>query len=158
MPRPVLQAMVLADHVYQDRSTGKYLIAGTFSRLWISPPKPAPTPNQPVVFQGTESLSRAVSAAGSPHLYVALSDVHGAISLAVRYVDLSNGATLLELTLGTSSPDPLALTELGIPLPRLPLPHAGAYSLDVLHDGEILGSCRVVIDQATSPSSPQKPG
>ena len=33
MPKPVLQAMVLADHVYQDRQTGKYIIAGTFSQI-----------------------------------------------------------------------------------------------------------------------------
>jgi hypothetical protein len=150
--------MVLADHVYQDRSTGKYVIAGTFSRLWLSAPKPAPTPNQPVVFQGTDSLSRAVSAAGSPHLYVALSDVHGSISLKIRYVDLSNDANLFEMELGTTCTDPLALTELGIPLPRLPTPHGGAYSLDVLHDGATLGSWRVVIDQAASSSSPPKPG
>ena len=158
MPRPVLQALVLADHVYQDRSTGKFLIAGTFSRLWISTPKPAATPNQPVTFQSTDALSRAVSAAGSPHLYVALSDVHGSISLTVRYVDLSNGSNLFEMVLGTTSSDPLALTELGVPLPRLPMPHAGAYSLDVLHDGEILGSWRLVITQDTPPANTEKPG
>jgi hypothetical protein len=149
--------MVVADHVYQDRSTGKFLIAGTFSRLWTSAPRPAPAPNQPQTFQTTEALSRVVSTAGSPHLYVALSDVHGAISLTLRYVDLSNGTNLFEMTLGTGSSDPLALTELGVPLPRLPMPHPGAYSLDVLHDGEILGSWRIVITQETPPASPEKP-
>lgn len=149
--------MVVADHVYQDRSTGKFLITGTFSRLWISTPKPAPTPNQAQTFQSTDALSRAVSVAGSPHLYVALSDVHGAISLTLRYVDLSNGTNLFEMALGTSSADPLALTELGVPLPRLPVPHAGVYSLDVLHDGEILGSWRIVVTQDTPAANPEKP-
>ena len=33
MPQPVLQALVLADHVYQDKVTGKKIIAGTFNRV-----------------------------------------------------------------------------------------------------------------------------
>jgi len=41
MPRPVLQAMVLADHVYQDRLSGKYIIAGTFGRIALRMPTPA---------------------------------------------------------------------------------------------------------------------
>ena len=35
MPKPVLQALVLADHVYQDKTTGKMVIAGTFNRLHV---------------------------------------------------------------------------------------------------------------------------
>ena len=30
---PIVQAILLADHVYQDRETGKYVIAGTFNQL-----------------------------------------------------------------------------------------------------------------------------
>ncbi len=33
MPKPVLQALVLADHIYQDKITGKKIIAGTFNRV-----------------------------------------------------------------------------------------------------------------------------
>ncbi len=33
MPKPVLQALVLADHIYQDKFTGKMVIAGTFNRV-----------------------------------------------------------------------------------------------------------------------------
>jgi hypothetical protein len=35
VPKPVLQALVLAEHVYQDRATGKMIIAGTFNRLFV---------------------------------------------------------------------------------------------------------------------------
>ena len=50
MPKPVLQALVLADHVYQDRATGKFVIAGTFNRVFVfkretrpnEPPRPSP--------------------------------------------------------------------------------------------------------------------
>ncbi len=46
MPKPVLQALVLADHVYQDKSTGKKIIAGTFNRVCFSRRKrPAEQPD-----------------------------------------------------------------------------------------------------------------
>src|SRR5436309_3475605 len=55
MPKPVLQAMVLADHVYQDRLSGKFIISGTFGRITMrlptpagqAPPPAAPPPPQP---------------------------------------------------------------------------------------------------------------
>src|SRR5437763_7600736 len=47
MPRPVLQAMVLADHVYQDRTSGKYIIAGTFGQVWTRAPANQPGPAAP---------------------------------------------------------------------------------------------------------------
>ena len=37
MPKPIVQALVLADHVYQDTS-GKMIIAGTFNRFYIFGP------------------------------------------------------------------------------------------------------------------------
>ena len=37
MAAPVLQAMLLADQVYQDRSTGKYVICGIFSAIHFTP-------------------------------------------------------------------------------------------------------------------------
>lgn len=42
MPKPVLQALILADHVYQDRETGKRIIAGTFNQIFFSKPGQAP--------------------------------------------------------------------------------------------------------------------
>lgn len=79
MPQPVLQAMVLADHVYQDRMSGKYIIAGTFGRIGLrmpaaqTPPAP-PTPlpaaqlQQPPAFAmpGQPAPAAAASAASAP--------------------------------------------------------------------------------------------
>ena len=244
MPRPVLQAMVLADNVYQDRTTGKFIIAGTFSRLGITrrigppifptpaapasgysaeppastpsdsvasllenapptyasampiapPPEPAgPTPSavppaapalsaeqqllrpqsdqpsppqqQPAApqppaaspqdtttFRNAAELTRAVSTAGSPHLYVALTDVHRTVPLKVRFVDLSDiveTVSRFEIGLEVNSPDPLAVIELSIPMPRLPVSGAGTFSLDLLYQGEILGSWRIVVTEET---------
>ncbi len=50
MTKPVLQALVLADHIYQDKITGKKIIAGTFNRVCFSrmkrpPEQPGFAPN-----------------------------------------------------------------------------------------------------------------
>jgi hypothetical protein len=42
VPKPVLQALVLADHVYQDKITGKKIIAGTFNRVCFTRMRPRP--------------------------------------------------------------------------------------------------------------------
>ena len=47
MPKPLLQALLLADHVYQDRDTGKKVIAGTFNQLHLTKAKPAPKETEP---------------------------------------------------------------------------------------------------------------
>jgi hypothetical protein len=240
--KPVLQAMVLADNVYQDRLTGKFIIAGTFSRLGITrrlppltgggpsfpsaPPSPSPpavllenaapmyasatpvgppqpaaavpqapapggpgapgvpgypgappagaapvfppsapppapsppaggtpasgTPAETTTFRSAAELTRAVSSAGSPHLYIALTDVHRTIPLRVRFVDLSDiteAVSRFEIGLEVNSPDPLAVTELVIPMPRLPVTGAGTFSIDLLYQGEILGSWRIVVTE-----------
>jgi len=231
MPRPVLQAMVLADNVYQDRTTGKFIIAGTFSRLGITrrigppifptpmpagpptsapagtpaaspaspaasllenppptyasatpiapppvpsapPPPPAPMPadeqtppaaqpqpqtpgappHETTTFRNAAELTRAVSTAGSPHLYVALTDVHRTTPLKVRFVclsDIMESAPRFEIGLEVNSTDPLAVVELVIPMPRLPVTGAGTFSLDLLYQGEILGSWRIVVTEET---------
>jgi hypothetical protein len=229
MPRPVLQAMVLADNVYQDRTTGKFIIAGTFSRLGITrrigppifpapaappagqpvvpqgaspapdpaasllenpppmyasatpiapppapetpiappamatpaapqaqlPPQPQPPgapPQETTTFRNAAELTRAVSTAGSPHLYVALTDVHRTIPLKVRFVclsDIMETAPRFEIGLEVNSADPLAVVELTIPMPRLPVTGAGTFSLDLMYQGEILGSWRIVVTEET---------
>src|SRR5947199_3546813 len=57
MPKPVLQSLILADHVYEDKLTGKRIIAGVFNRIisgvrvirQMGPPMPA-VPQQPPVY------------------------------------------------------------------------------------------------------------
>src|SRR5207253_8065714 len=57
MPKPVLQSLILADHVYEDKLTGKRIIAGVFNRIirgvrvlrQMGPPMPQ-VPQQPAVY------------------------------------------------------------------------------------------------------------
>jgi hypothetical protein len=147
MPRPVLQAMVLADHVYQDRLTGKSVIAGTFATILfgsisaVQSSEVSPGSEEEatqVVFNGP------ISRIGSPYLYLALVEVHGQVPLTLKYVDLSDASVLFEAQVVVASVDPVAVAEYVLPIPPLPANKAGTYSLDLLYDGEILGSWRVV--------------
>ena len=51
MPKPILQSLILADHVYEDKLTGKRIIAGVFNRIIrgvrVVREVPQPTPALP---------------------------------------------------------------------------------------------------------------
>lgn len=169
MPKPVLQAMVLADHVYQDRPTGKFIIAGTFSTIFRGRMERAPAPGeggesgpggspgaspQP---PGMHLYKGPLTQAGSPYLYLALVDVHGKVPLSIKLVNLSDAAVLLELQFAVGSHDPVAVAEYVLALPPLPMRQPGAYSLDLVYESEILGSWRLHVRQAPEPPPPDSP-
>jgi len=163
VPKPMLQALVLADHIYQDKSTGKMVIAGTFNRLNVftgnAPPDAASRPAQPTE-QPSEGLRklgyREICKVGSPWAYVSLTELHGTVPLELRYVDLSNNAVLLRVELSVKSGSPLDTVEVAVQLPVLPTPHAGTYALELLSNNEPVGSHRVTV--AAMPAPDQKAG
>jgi len=125
--RPQLQALMLADHIYVDAATGKKIIAGAFNRL---------------------SSKEFPSTAGvSKYTLISLTDVHGTVSLILRFVDLSTGDTLLEMQgLEVHADNPLDTVEMILEIPPLPLPHPGTYALEVYSDNEMIGVLRVFAD------------
>ena len=148
MPKPTLQAMVLADQVYRDATTGKFIIAGTFSALCQGQQKPLPQdPARTSEVTGPrQTFANPVGKAGSPYLYLALTEVHGRVSLGLRYINLADSTVLMDGQIDVSSADPVAMVEYSFPLPMLPL-SLGQFSLDLLYEGEILGSWRVTVKQ-----------
>ncbi|MGO8690295.1 MAG: hypothetical protein ACLQLG_11730 [Thermoguttaceae bacterium] len=162
MPKPVLQALVLADHVYQDKFTGKMVIAGTFNRVVFvrrkvepgAPPPAAP----PALPDGSRVLQpHEVSRAGSPFAYVSLTEVHGTIPLELRYVDLSDNVVLLRSEFSVRSDSPLETVEVMVQLPPLPTMHPGVFALELLSGTELLGSHRVTAVAVEPPGPEQKP-
>ncbi|MBN1395188.1 MAG: hypothetical protein JW959_09205 [Pirellulales bacterium] len=168
MPKPVLQALVLADHVYQDKITGKKIIAGTFNRVCFAKMKrsqaageslpgeqPPPSPFEstsetamPGAVSSPPPSSRRLTAAdvqkaGSPYAFISLTDVHGPTPLEMRYRDLSSEAILLGISFQVNSEDPLDTVEAVVPVPPLPTPHAGVFALELLAEGELLGALRI---------------
>jgi hypothetical protein len=170
MPKPLLQAMVLADHVYRDGATGKFIIAGTFSTIWfggsvLSQEAAASDQHSPTEIEGQRRLiTGPVTRIGSPYLYVALSEVRGEVPLRLRYVNLADAAVLLEVHMAVTSTDPVAVAEYCFDLPPLDVIHGaagmtapGTYSFDLLYEGEILGSWRVIIKRRQQESGAEQP-
>ncbi|HEX3762701.1 MAG TPA: hypothetical protein VHW23_28595 [Kofleriaceae bacterium] len=101
--------------MYQDRETGKHVIAGTFARLVV--------PNVP------GELGRGIA------MYCALIGVSGSVQVTMQF-ETASGDVLLRssaLTLTCTNPD--LLVELAIPVPALPLPHAGTFQFALALDG-----------------------
>ena len=142
--KPVLQALLLADHIYQDLTTGKKIISGTFNKLSFqrkSPPKETEI----------NGLKHVIVAGGmnpgSPYAYVSLTEVRGTVPCVLRYVDLENDNSLLECRFSIQCDDPLVTVELILPLPPLPIVKAGIHSLELLCDGEPIGSLRIQVEE-----------
>lgn len=120
--KPILKALLLAEHVYEDRATGRKIIAGTLNTV-------------------------AVSEVELPaYAYISLTEVHGTARLRLRFTDLSDGETLREFEIDVTAGDPLDIIELAVPFTPLLTPHAGYYSLELLSkertDFDPLGSHR----------------
>ncbi|HEV3418101.1 MAG TPA: hypothetical protein VG056_14850, partial [Pirellulales bacterium] len=86
--KPVLQALLVADNVYTDQTTGKKVVAGIFNKLTFqSPVQPGvPIPETP--------SGQPTYIAGSPMAYISLTEVREATELVLRYVDLEDNSIL----------------------------------------------------------------
>ncbi len=127
--KPVLQALILADHIYQDAGSGKKILAGTFNRLRV---------------EKVPCHLEAVTWA-----YICLTEVRGEIQLDLRYVDLKDHKVLLHLEgLKLKHDNPLGNVELVLPIPRFPIPHEGVYAFEVYCADELLGSHRIEVVKA----------
>lgn len=127
--KPVLQAVVLADHVYVDAQSGKKIIAGTFNEL-----------------QASEFPSQFPR---STFAYLCLTDLRTRTTLDLRYVDLETGEVLMQLDqIPVSATSPLDSAELIVEVPEFPMPRPGSYAMEVICCNEILGFLRVNVRKA----------
>jgi hypothetical protein len=139
--KPVLQALVVAERVYEDKSTGKKVIAGTFNRCFFSK---KPQVQEVALPDGTQI--RAVPGgnnSGSPFAYLSLTDICDGTKLQCQFVNLTKNEVLLATEVNVSAKDRLAMIEVVLPLPVLPIGEPGLYALEVLCEGAILGSWRI---------------
>lgn len=132
---PVLQALVLADHVYVDAGSGKKIIAGTFNRIWSS------------AFPA--SFSRSTWA------FMTLTDFQGRIELELQFRQLATNQVLMRCPgIQVDQNDRLATLELIVEVPGFPMPQEGAYSLDVVFEQQILGSLRITCARGPTEGQP----
>lgn len=130
---PVLQALVLADHIYTEER-GKRIICGTFSQIF--------SPQFPAVFSRTTWA------------FVLLAEVVGKVSLQLRYVSLKDNRILMQSKpITIQSNDPLTPLDLAIEVPPFPLPEAGIYSFECYADGTMIGSVRLNVSKVEQQES-----
>ena len=186
MAVPILQSLLLADHVYRDQVTGKHIICGIFSTIFFSPNPPQNQPfaqtgpgqggaggdqhdgpgsgngngngsNQPPKSQPIQNLMQA----GSPYVYFSVTELKERKMFEVRYVDLHDNRSLFQAEVQIECDDPLKTIEVSLPLPRLPLValEERSYALEVLCEGQLLGSHRVLarITPGSVPPPPATP-
>jgi hypothetical protein len=140
--KPVLQALLLADHVYEDRGTRKKIVAGTFNTLGIVKLRNEQGGSPAAESKKPEKIVGGLQP-GSPYAYISITEVHGSAELIMRYVDLQDNAILLQTGIKVQCNDPLETIEMIVALPPLPTPHVGVYALELLCGEEMMGAHRV---------------
>jgi hypothetical protein len=142
--KPVLQALLLADHIYQDKKTGKHVIAGTFNKMLLV--KDGAKPENVEIDGEEKRLVPGGLQSGSPYVYVSLTEVRGKIQCVLRYVNLEQDKALFQIRLEIECANPLETVELVLPMPALPLV-AGVHALELLCEDEPIGSHRVIVEE-----------
>lgn len=130
--KPILEALVLADHIYSDQTNGKRVIAGTFNLIWAKE------------FPATHPVKTFA--------YIALTEIHGTVNIKLVFRELSNDeAIMASHEIPVLSPSPLETMNLSIEIPPFRLPHEGTYAFEVYADGELLGSKRIQAKKLEEP-------
>jgi hypothetical protein len=116
-----LNALLLADQIYQDRESGKYVVAGIFHQINV--------PGFPT------TLERSVG------LFVSLTGVSNDANVELTFVDPADGTVLMRnRSLRVTWDDAETPVEFALEIPPLPLPHPGRYRLQLAVDGTELGA------------------
>ncbi|QEG35394.1 hypothetical protein [Bythopirellula goksoeyrii] len=144
--KPILQALLVADHVYVDATTNKKVVAGVFRNLQYRQPQSVVQPDDNKG-QVSIKIPPGGMAAGSPFCYIALTDVKGKQQFVLRYVNLADDKALFQTDLEVNCPDPLESVEIVLPLPMLPVPGPGTYALELIWHGEPLGTHRITVKE-----------
>jgi len=125
--KPVLQSLVLAERIYRDVG-GQYVIAGTFNERE----------------DGRKVRLVEGGGSGAPWVYIGITDVCDGTKLNLQFVSLDKNKILFETNVTITNVQRLQLVEIAIPLPHFQLEEPGTYAFEIVCDGEIVGSHRLV--------------
>jgi hypothetical protein len=112
----------------------------------MAPLGPPGTPLQPG--QRVLEIPPTGLQSGSPFAYLSLTEVRGMNNFVLELVNLADESQLFRSDLQVNCPDPLLTVEMTVPLPPISPPQAGIYALQLLHNNEILGSLRIIVEDA----------
>jgi len=143
--RPILQALVIADHVYQDVTSGKMIVCGIFHNIHHAPSESAPDPDSK---KNNLFASQNGYTVGSPFAYISLTDLCGMHSFNLRYVNLATEKVYFDFRLDIECKDPLQHIDVRVALPPLPM-DIGVYALELLWKAnEPLGAFRICVQES----------
>lgn len=128
-PRPVIQAVLLADRVRIDPRTGKQDVVGVFAKIAAA--------------RFPTSLGRET------FMFLSITNITGPVRVWLRYRSLEDGVVLMESEAATAgsiaAASPTETVSIVLRLGVLPIPHPGVYVHEVLYDGVVIGSYRVSV-------------
>jgi hypothetical protein len=129
-----LQAMLLADNIYRDQRSGKYILAGIFQRLYA--------PDFPTKFGRTVGI------------FISFSGLVGEAVVEIRFVDLQDMKVWMHReAIPVSSGSADLPVELAVEVPQMPLPHAGKFVFQVWVNGMELGEIPLIAEFAGAQES-----
>ena len=131
--RPVPLSLLVAERIYQDRETGKWIVAGIFSNI-NAPGLPVTQDTLEIFFQIT-NISQPV-------------DLH----LKLEHAD--SETVLLDVGGKVQSHSPLEVIHQRIVLRRVPFNRSGKYWVQLISGGEILMQVPLYV-RLLQPSQPQ---
>jgi len=151
---PLLQALVIAERIYVDTSDRK-IICGTFNQIVLKT-----TPTERTVNNPDGSKTKKLLAGhdpGCPWFYLSLTDVIPGTVLTLQMMNVSKNKEMFNLSVTIDEADRLSTVEIVLPLPPIMsfAKEPGTLSFDVLCNGEIIGSHRLLVKAA--PSDHQTP-
>ena len=118
-PKPIVLSINICDTIIRDEVTKKVSLIGLFNAIKAN------------TFPSTHSLF---------HVYVALTNGHGMYKTSLRIVSIDNSEVLINIDGDLNVIDPLQVIELNIGLQGLRFNRPGKYSVQVLCNGEPIGS------------------
>ena len=139
--KPVLQALVLAERIWEDKD-GRKIIGGTFNVLWFTDwplVKDVETPSGE-----TQRFVQGGMNPGAPYAYISLTDVCDNTEIELQFVSLTKNVVIFSSSIVVHCNSRLATIEIVAPLPPLPIHHEGVYAFEIVCEGEVIGSHRII--------------
>ena len=153
--KPRVQAILVADHVYEDKITGKKIIAGVFDRLLLVDQQRLSRQWQQDSEKGEvggyRNLIPGGMQSGAPSSFICLTDVRGKQDFILQYTYVNEEQILFQTSFTITCNDPLHAVEIVLPLPPLPTDRRGTYSLELVWNNEVIGSHRIRVEEYPLP-------
>jgi len=126
--KPVLQAFIIADDVYQGVNHRKFTIVGTFNMIT--------SVKFPTMYQKPTKA------------YINIAELRNDAEITLRYVDLKDLSVLFE---SPKFPVKKASNnrniEVIIDIPPLPIPHPGTFHLELWIKDDLLSIAKIIVEE-----------